>query len=259
MGIKRKGILQKPGAYYYGDKQEYKSAEELKAAAERQPSIPLTIGHPPECLEGKDPLPEHIVGRVDQRWFNGQNRAIGDFLIFDEKKDMVPESILERLEHGQPVAISPGFWRDMDASGIQKNIRYTHVGLLRDEENPRCPLHTCGVNLKTDSIDERQRALVVDQKTEILELPKEESVKPVPEQKPAVEEKPVQERAKEPQDKAVEKKSEPEIPKKEPVKEVPLVPEVAIPVSQPSSHKDYAEEDGWVKYVPKPYRIKEEK
>jgi hypothetical protein len=46
MALKRKGILARPGKYKYGDKEEIKTAEELKRAAERQPIIALTLGHP---------------------------------------------------------------------------------------------------------------------------------------------------------------------------------------------------------------------
>ena len=259
MAIKRKGVLAVPGDYPVGDITELTTADELKAATERQPSIPLTMGHPPECLRGEPPLPEHIIGTVHQKWFTGQNRAIADFMIFDEKTAQVPPKILEKYTHGEPISISPGIWRDIDRNNIiMRNMTYTHVALLNDGEDPRCPLGTCGVNLRLDSLntDGRQREMILWQKTELKEeIPKE----PVPEKTPVVEEKPVQEPAKEPQHKPVEEKPEVEIPKKEPVKETPLVPEVIIPVPASNAPSQEWETHGTtIRYVPRIYRTKEQ-
>lgn len=259
MALKRKGILAVPGPYMFGDNQELTIAEELKAAAERQPTIPLTMGHPPECLKGHDPLPEHIIGLVHQKWFGGQNRAIADFMIHEEKAGQVTPDVLEKYKNGKPVGISPGIWRDIDRKdNIMRNMSYTHVALLNDTEDPRCPLGTCGVNLRLDSLstDGRQREMLLGQKAELKEeIPKE----PVPDVSPVVEEKkPAQEPVKEPQHKPVEEKPEVDIPKKEPAQEVQRAPEVIIPVPETTTHHEYEVLGNcWVKYVPKAYRTKE--
>jgi len=263
MAIKRRGIVAVPGPYMFGENQELTTAEELKLAAERYPSIPLTIGHPAECKRGERPLPEHVVGRVHQKWFSMQNRTLGDFMIFQEKVDQIPPEILEKFEHHEPIAVSPGILRDIDRSNnIMRNMEFTHIALLNDKEDPRCPLGTCGVNLRLDSLsidNGRQREMLLGQKTELREE-KETPKEPVPKPKPVVEEKPAQETAKEPQHKPVEEKPEVEIPKKEPVKipETPLVPEVIIPVPASSTPSQEWETHGTViKYVPRTYRTKE--
>ncbi len=250
MAIKRKGIVAVPGEYRYGDVIEIKTAEELRAAAERQPIIMLTRGHP---LDGV-PSAKDVIGTVSQKWNEELGKVTGEFWFHDEK---IPESIRAKIVNNEPVAISPGFMVDGIENNVQTGIVYTHLAVL-EEEDPRCPLGACGVNVRFDKKDGTVRSLRLDQKTTLEAVPR-----PTPEEPKIAEQKPVPEappKTEAPAEQKPEVVTKPEvIPVKEPVKEVPLVPEVAIPVSQPSSHKDYAEEDGWVKYVPKPYRIKEEK
>jgi len=253
MAIKRRGIVAVPGEYKYGDVVEIKTAEELRAAAERQPIIMLTKGHP---LDGV-PSAKDVIGTVSQKWNEELGKVTGEFWFHDEK---VPESIRVKIVNNEPVAISPGFMVDGIENNVQTGIVYTHMAVL-EEEDPRCPLGACGVNVRLDSKDGTVRSLRLDQKTELAPVPK---TTPVPEEPKIAEQKPVA--AEEPPKTEAPAEQKPEVvtktevvePVKEPAKEVPLVPEVAIPVSQPVSGKDYAMEDGWVKYVPRPYRIKEE-
>jgi len=157
MEIKRKGILAVPGEYTYGDRKEKKTAEELKAAALRQPRIPLTFGHPHiKRIEGieesKNPhllVPDEsdIIGWVYQEWNEKKQRVDGDFSIFEE----APADLHAKLIREWPLPISAGFLVDRVEDGIQKGIFYTHVALLKDTEDPVCPLHTCGVNVRMES------------------------------------------------------------------------------------------------------------
>jgi len=139
MAIKRKGILARPGKYRYGDHEEVKTAEELRAAAERQPIIVLTRGHPPNGI----PTADRYMGTVSQKWSDRENAVIGDFWFYEE---YTPPYIREKIVNEEPVPISAGFTLEKVENGVQKGILYTHVAVL-DGENPVCPLGQCGVNV----------------------------------------------------------------------------------------------------------------
>ena len=244
MALKRRGIIAVPGEYRYGEVIEKKTAEELRAAAERQPIIMLTRGHPVDGV----PSAKDVIGTVSQKWNDELQKVTGEFWFHEEK---IPESIRAKIVNNEPVAISPGFMVDSIEDNIQKGIVYTHMAVL-EEEDPRCPLGKCGVNIRVDSRDGQSRSLRLDQKTEIVAPPAEpqrqEPATPAPapakvaEQKteaPPVEQKP-------------ESKVEVTPPEARP--EVQRAPEVVIPVPETVTQHDYEMVDGWVKYVPRPYR-----
>lgn len=159
--IKRKGILARPGEYKYGDMKEIKDAEELKKAVERQPIFMITHGHPVDGM----PSAKDVIGTVSQKWNEDKQRVDGEFWFHEEK---IPESIRDKIVNLEPVSISPGFMIDGIEEGVQRGIVYTHLAVLEDED-PRCPLGECGINIRMDSQDDK-RQLRYDQKTD-LEAP----------------------------------------------------------------------------------------
>jgi hypothetical protein len=143
MALKRRGILARPGTYRYGDKTEVKTAEELKKAAERQPIIALTLGHP----SGGIPKASDFIGTVNQKWNEQRQRVDAEFWFYDE----VPEEVRSRIVNQWPTPISAGFTVESVENGTQKGIFYTHIAVLKDSEDPKCPLGQCGINVRMES------------------------------------------------------------------------------------------------------------
>lgn len=252
MALKRKGIVAVPGEYKYGDMVEVKTAEELRLAAERQPIIMLTEGHPVDGM----PSAKDVIGTLSQKWSEDRQRVEGEFWFHEEK---IPDPIREKIANFEPLAISPGFMIDGIEEGVQKGIVYTHMAIL-NEEDPRCPLDTCGINLRMDSKDGEERQYRFDEKSE-LEAPEpppepEKEAVEVPEKEipieisPSVEEEPTT--APEP--------GPPAEPKPEEVSEVvqEREPEVIIPTPKVVKNSELQKDGKYYVYTPKAYRPKEE-
>lgn len=144
MAVKRKGILARPGEYTYKDRgTELKTYEELKAAAQRQPILTLTYGHPADGV----PRAKDFIGTVTQKPNDKKQVIEGDFWFYDE----TPPEILERIVNDWPTPISAGFTVDTVEDAAQKGISYTHVAIIRDSADPKCPLDKCGVNVRMES------------------------------------------------------------------------------------------------------------
>lgn len=267
MATKRKGVITRPGKYKYGDTEETKTPEELKAAVERQPIIMLTMGHPP----GGMPKAADFIGTVAQKWDEENQRVMGDFWFYD---DYTPEHILTKVRNGQPVEISPGFALDSVEEGVQKGYFYTHVAIVEDGEDPICPLNQCGVNVRMESNPPTN--MRYEQKSEVKEdkpvetKPEEQYVKfedfsafkqeildAISTMKPAtteVEEEKASGTAVDDTPPGMVVTAEPE-PVQEKVTVQPKPePEVTIPadVASPSTYGPGVEEtaDGWLKIVP---------
>ena len=168
MAIKRKGIIARPGKYTYKDGVvEVKTAEELRAAVTRQPIIPLTFGHPPDGV----PRARDFIGTVSQKWNEEKQRVDGDFWFYDE----TPQEILDRVVNGWPTKISAGFTVDSVENDAQKGIFYTHVAVLKDEDDPACPLGQCGVNVRMESNSDTdyryEQAADADEKKDDVKTP----------------------------------------------------------------------------------------
>ena len=138
----RKGVLARPGEYNYEGTVEIQTAEELKAAVDIQPSIMLTLGHP-----GDNPKVSDYIGRVDQTWNEEKQVVEGVFSFYDDHWLSIPESIRGKIVGNGKLPISAGISVVEVVDGVQKGIRYDHVALLRDGENPVCPLGECGINV----------------------------------------------------------------------------------------------------------------
>ncbi|MHA2380819.1 MAG: hypothetical protein ACXADS_16230 [Candidatus Thorarchaeota archaeon] len=143
MSIKRKGILARPGEYRFGDTIEVKTAEELKAAVERQPILTLTLGHP----AGGMPRKSDYIGTVTQKWNEEKQRVDGDFWFYDE---YIPDEVRKKIVNLEPVSISAGYTVDSVEDGLQRGILYSHIAVLQGED-PKCPLDKCGVNVRMES------------------------------------------------------------------------------------------------------------
>lgn len=207
--IKKKGILAVPGEYKFGDRTEIKTAEELKLAAQRQPILTLTLGHPGGSL----PSESDYLGTVAQKWNEEKQRVDGDFWFYDEH---IPPHIRERIANNEPVMISAGYTVDRVEEGIQKGILYTHIAIV-DGGDPKCPLDKCGVNVRMESnsnlryeqeqeIDEPKETedketvqtppsvtFTKEQFDQLLEAIRPVVPEPPAEQKPEVEEKVIEE------------------------------------------------------------------
>ena len=160
--IVRKGILARPGEYKYGDVTEVKTAEELKAAVERQPSFMITLGHPTDSASAGD-----YLGRVDQYW-NESGHVDGTFSFYEEYFDRIPESLQDKIVNYEPLPISAGFSVEEVVDREQRGILYDHVALLRGDVTPICPLDKCGINLTRRESNELSNKRY-EQKTEITE------------------------------------------------------------------------------------------
>lgn len=144
MLAKRRGIVAVPGSYKYGDATEIKTALELQEVAKRQPSIILTLGHPSTVF----PKSTDYIGKVFLRWDSKRSALAGEFSFFDER---VPPVLAEKLSAGEVVGVSAGFLVDeVMEDGTQNGIVLTHVALIEGED-PRCPIDTCGVNVRMDA------------------------------------------------------------------------------------------------------------
>ena len=248
--LKRKGVIAVPGEYKYGDMTEIKDPEELRLAVERQPIIMITHGHPVDGM----PSAKDVIGTVSQKWNEKAQRVEGEFWFHEEK---IPESVRDRIVNLEPVSISPGFMIDGIEENVQKGIVYTHVAVL-DDEDPRCPLGECGVNIRMDS-KEPARLLRYDQKTELAAPepdpePEPEAAEAEPEPAQAEEEAP-------PVEAEPPAEQKPEVTEKEAVVEdIPREPEVVIPTSAVAREDDsgLVMVDGAYTYIPKMFRDKKE-
>ena len=161
MAFKRDGIIARPGAYRYKDKEEIKTAEELERIANLQGEIMLTLGHP----DGGLPSQKDYIGKVFPKWDSENQILKGDFWFYDEYLDKLPASVRDRVVNKQGVSISTGFKLDGIEDGTQKGALYSHVAILVDED-PLCPLGQCGINVRQESSDLTYR---YEEKSEIAE------------------------------------------------------------------------------------------
>lgn len=148
MAFKRKGIVARPGTYKYGDREEYKSAEDLERISKTQPTLMLTLGHPKDGF----PSERDYLGTVATKWDSEKQILTGDFWFYDEYFEKLPKLIRDKIVNSQEVSISTGFKLDGIEDGVQKGALYSHVAILIDED-PLCPLGSCGINVRQESED----------------------------------------------------------------------------------------------------------
>ncbi len=269
--LEYRGIFARPGWYNYPTGKEYKSFEELKRAAQRQPELMVTLGHPRKP-DGTPRLPtvSDYVGRMVQVVNDDRELIEMVFKPHEEHWDKIPEELRERLEADLAVAISGGFTVDKVVNDIQEGLLYNHVGLVRDSEDPLCPLGECGINVRVETSEGEYVLMRYEQtsetkdpepedKDEASETPKYVTAEDLDRFKDALldELRPKAEAGAEPVEEVVaensDEKSEPE-PVPEPVKESPpepsLEPERAFPAGKVAGRdikSEYVDEDGTLK------------
>jgi hypothetical protein len=257
--IKMKGVLAVPGEYTYGDMVEVKTAEELKDAAQRFPIVPLSYGH---TIDGFQPPASMQIGTVSQKWSEEQQKVLGEFWLHEER---IPENLRKKIDNGEPIPISAGvILDDVDENGIQRGISYTHVAVL-DGEDPKCPLGTCGMNVRMES----NRKVRLEQSTEIpppepKAAEKETEVAPEPIKPNLIDggytSEEVDLEAEEPKPETpVEQKPEEPSEQATPKEEVRLEPEVMIPIEAPVVQKPFEVIDGLYQFVPEVFKTQQEK
>jgi len=235
MAIKRKGVVAVPGEYKYGDLVEIKIAEELKDAAERYPMVPLTMGHPSFIL----PKASESIGVLKQKWNAVKQRVDGEFWFHEDK---ISEDLMRRLKT-EAIPISAGILLDdVDADGTQHGMVWGHMAVL-DGENPVCPLSTCGINIRMESMPDK---LIRYEQATNLEVPEEPKVAPEEVKVPDVVVEPEAEIPKTEEPAVVNIEEEVVEPIEE---EVKLVPEVIIPVGETVSKKWKVGPDGWISFT----------
>ena len=170
MAFKRAGVIARPGAYKYKDKEEFKTAEELERIASLQGEIMLTLGHP----DGGLPSQKDYIGKVFPKWDSEKQILKGDFWFYDEYLDKLPPAVRDKVVNKQGVSISTGFKLDGVEDGAQKGALYSHVAILIDED-PLCPLGECGINVRQESSDLTYR---YEEKSEIEAEETQEPIKP---------------------------------------------------------------------------------
>lgn len=266
---KRRGVVAVPGRFMYGDAEEIKTPKELQEVAKRQPSVWLTVGHPETVF----PKTTDYVGKVFLRWDSDKLALAGEFSFYEDK---LPPEMLNKLKSGETVGVSPGMLVDeILEDGTQKGMNWTHVAIL-DREDPRCPLGTCGVNVRMDTdLPEKPKNYRWDKTSEL-----KSDEKPVEDKPEVVKETPAEEgfnpaqmeqlkgivsemvpKPSEPVNKDVEVtevKQEPE-PVQADVPEPEPVPEVLIPAAASSNESDGLPRDAFGRYEFIPEYAKKDK
>lgn len=169
--IKRKGVIARPGNYKYSWGTETKTADDLKESVSYHPTIKLTLGHPEDGRTRR----EDFLGYVKPSWDEVQNALMGDFWFYEEHFHKIPENIRDKIANGEPWSISTGFTTDgkgkasveQEDWNIQKGIFFDHVAVLREEDEPICPLGECGINIATVRQEsEGALKMIYEQRTE---------------------------------------------------------------------------------------------
>ena len=243
--IKMRGTLAVAGEHTKNDETYFKTAEELKQAAFRQPILKLTYGH----VEG-DPTPEQQIGTVSQKWCEQEQKVLGEFWFHEEK---IPEVLRQKLDNGERIPISADYEAYIDEEGNQSGFNYTHVAVL-DSENPVCPLDTCGVferRVFSEQLDDLEPQ--AEKEPEVAPV---EAEAPVPDVEPVVEAEPEEPKTEAP----VEQKPEEPV-EQAPKEEVRLEPEVVIPIETAASEvqKPFEIVDGNYVFVPDVFKQQEKK
>lgn len=265
--IKMRGTLAVPGEYEYPDGIERKDWEELKAAVQRKPIIPVTYGH---TTDGLEPPASLQIGTISQKINEVRkeknevdlNRSSieGELWLYPEK---ISEKLRSRIDNGEKIPISAGTLLDsVDEDGTQRGIQYTHVAILEGED-PLCPLDKCGFGIRLESKRLMRLEKISEVEPKISE--KEPEAAPEPEPTPDAVEEPAPEVPKsveapaeqKPEVHVADEQAKEEAPAK---KEVVLEPETIIPADLPRSErsKEFEVVDGNYQFVLPIYRQQED-
>lgn len=167
----RDGIFAVPGEYTYGETVEVKTAAEIKASVERQPQIMLTLGHPKITDENPlgEPRLEDFIGVANLEWNPAKQRAdVSKASFYDEHWYKIPESLQRNIVNNGPISTSAGISDLQIVNGEQEGILYSHLAVLRDDQEGICPLGKCGlIRRESKNMSERR----YEQRRELNEEP----------------------------------------------------------------------------------------
>ena len=153
MAIKRKDgkpirmIIARPGPYKYAHGTLHKTFDELKRAIAMTPTIKLTMGHPKKSITKRS----DFLGYVKPSANEELQIIEGDVWPYKEHWHKVPEAIADKIVNGERWKTSAGFNAELIEDDIQKDMFVDHVAILREEEDPTCPLGQCGINVFQES------------------------------------------------------------------------------------------------------------
>ena len=191
MAIERDFVIARPGLYHYSWGDMEKTAEDLAEIPKYCPTVKITLGHP----EGGHTRRRDFLGYAKPVWDAKNNALIGKGWFYDEHFHKVPTDIAERIINFEPWKISPGFTLDDDASfttGVQEGTFLDHIAILRENDDPRCPLGQCGVNVVLQESESAMPKFIYEQATPSiyatdnsegkgpLDTPAKEAVEPEP-------------------------------------------------------------------------------
>ena len=166
------GIFAEPGEFLYGSgmgaRTEIKSVEELKRAVEKYPTVPITWGHPKVTDENPlgEPQDEDYIGTAYLVWNEKHQRAnVAKANFYDEYWYKIDPGIQRRIEENHPLATSAGLFVDESEDKVQRGIVIRYLAVLRDGEDPVCPLGTCGLNIRRES--KMSSRIRIEKKTEL--------------------------------------------------------------------------------------------
>lgn len=162
-GTPIKGIIARPGPYTYKWGIEHKTAEELKRAISMTPTIAITYGHPIDGVIKRS----DFIGRVKPTWNDDENGVEGEFWPYVEHWHKLPEEIREKIVNGDKWKISASFNAENVKDDIQKDVYMAHVAILKEEDDPICPLDKCGINVRQESQDTTGTKIYYEQTSEI--------------------------------------------------------------------------------------------
>ena len=144
VAIKRAGIVARPGTY----RDEVVTADMLKEAIQYQNRIPLIIG--PHPIAGYS-TPDQWVGTVSTSWNETKQRVDGEFWLFDEKYDSLPDEVKRKLANNEEINLSAGYQTTTDDNKVQRWRKWDHIAL--GVPNPSIPDVGIGVRMESELPD----------------------------------------------------------------------------------------------------------
>ncbi len=148
--IRVKAIATKEGVW----RGVYRPKELLKTSAKWLRGIPVTLNHPQDGFVDSDVA----IGQVIDVEYDDQGaKAIVDFELYPEK---CPPELLKKIESGEPIDVSTGFfaiqedspgkWNNQDYSQIEKTLFFDHLAIV---PHGTCSAKDgCGIGVQTRPI-----------------------------------------------------------------------------------------------------------
>ncbi len=152
-------IIARPGNYTYSWGDMTKTAQDLSEVPAYNPTIKLTLGHP----EGGRTTRTDLLGYVKPRWDDENQVLRGKAWFYREHFHKLPDEIAQKVINDIPTEISPSFTLDEEDksfdTGVQEGTFIDHVAVLREGEDPICPLEKCGINVVLQESDTMPKSI----------------------------------------------------------------------------------------------------